>query len=160
MTRYVFEAVESDDELGKQRSAATRTGSGRLARFGFRFSDLVLIKRALTHLKTRRAAKISGTAAPISPVFRVESPAATGAPDWDIQEDHGDALVIDEVKSGRLSADDRREMWKRIRRTAVALDSSGARSIALRLTTNAANPTTHPDTTVHNWVQSTRPQGL
>src|SRR5580698_583430 len=120
-------------------------GGGRPARAGFMFQDLVLAERVVTHLARKRLATIDGTPPPASPEFRVE--AAVGdaaAPDWDLVERGDHALVIEEVKSGALTAEDRRILWRRIRQTIANADVS-SRRIEVRLTVNQAAPPENPD---------------
>lgn len=122
---------------------------GRSARFGFLYSDLVVIRRILEHLLQRRVALIDGRELPISPVFHVESTIAPdNAPDWDILEERVAQVrqaVLEEVKSGPLKAKDRRTFWRRIRRTVSRLDAEGGVQVIPRLTTNRDNPTEHQD---------------
>src|SRR5216683_3948631 len=122
---------------------------GRSARFGFRFSDLLIIERVLQHLVQKRRAEIEGTPVPLPPLFWVESPApADAAPDWDIQQyEPGSAskIILEEVKSGPVGASHRKELWSRLRRTITKLDRTAPHEIVPQLTTNPDNPTKHPD---------------
>lgn len=97
---------------------------GRSARFGFYFSDLHVIRRVLEDLVRQRAANIEGCEVPPLRTLTIESAiSADGAPDWDILEEVvGQPLVIEEVKSGSVTAKDRRELWRRIRKTAALRD--------------------------------------
>ena len=122
----------------------TRPPGGIPARFGFRFSDLVLIGRALQSLLANRKARIEGVPEPVPVLYLVESPAvAGGEPLWDIVEATGDGgVVVEEVKSAPLDANDRITLWQRIRRTAV---TTNAARVSSRLTTNESNPTPRPE---------------
>lgn len=84
--------------------------------------------------------ELNGTAIPADLRLSVESAVSASAePDWDIQEqrDNGE-WVVEEVKSGPVSADARRVLWSRIRSTVGA--NPGVRVVP-RLTTNKDNPT-------------------
>jgi hypothetical protein len=131
---------------------------GTTARFGFLFSDLLVIKRVLQHLVNVRIAEIEGGEPPPSPIFHVESapsPSNTssdGSPDWDILEErpgNPHIFILEEVKSGPLGAEARKALWKRLRQTAAELDQHGRFRLVPRLSTNADNPTTHED----RWIE-------
>ncbi|WP_140874036.1 hypothetical protein [Myxococcus xanthus] len=121
---------------------------GRSARFGFLYSDLVVIRRILEHLLQRQVALIEGRQLPTSPIFYVESTIAPdNAPDWDILEERATPVrqvVLEEVKSGPLKAKDRRIFWRRIRRTVSRMENE-ERQLIPRLTINRDNPTKHQD---------------
>ncbi|WAM26893.1 hypothetical protein [Myxococcus sp. NMCA1] len=122
---------------------------GRSARFGFFFSDLVVIRRIIEHLISNRASVIEGRPQSPSPLFQVESAIIPEqAPEWDIVEKQATLerrIVLEEVKSGPLKAPDRETFWKRIRQTASRLDAHERCQIIPRLTTNRDNPTDHED---------------
>src|ERR1700737_3283901 len=96
------------------RGLAEETMSGLLARFGFLFSDLVILRRALVHLQQTRMAGGGGGSPPVEPSFRVESRVGSQTPEWDVQEQRGANTTLEEVKSGPVDADDRRTLWRRI----------------------------------------------
>jgi len=123
---------------------------GRDARHGFYFSDLPVIRRVLESLVATRAAEIDGNPAPPPLQFMVESAFPAGhAPTWDIVEQSATSdstiVVFEEVKSGPLDAEDRRTLWKRIRRTFLTNRKDDHSEFHCRLTTNPEKPTTNPE---------------
>ncbi len=118
--------------------------SGATSRSGFAFQDLVLAERVLAHVLTRRAASISGATAP-SLSFGIESAPVPGAtPEWDILEETSSELVLEEAKSGAVTAEDRWTLWRRVRRTAMRLPDNG-REIHVRLVGNADSLPANPE---------------
>lgn len=118
------------------------SGGGQPARWGFLFSDLVVARRILRHQVDVLRASLNGVEGPPDITFAVESTLPTSARDWDIQERRtGGVFVVEEVKSGPVSAEARRVLWKRIR---DAVNSDPTAVVVPRLTTDKANPTSHP----------------
>jgi len=117
-------------------------GAGVRSRRGFGFQDLVLLDRLLGDVIEARAAEIQGTRPP-EVVYGVEAQGSPAGPDWDLSRitrlvtgEH--QVELEEVKSGRLSKDDRIDLWRRIRRSA-----QGAARISARLTVNQDAPINH-----------------
>ena len=107
--------------------------SGLLARRGFRFQDLYLLRRILRDTADAVAAKIASqdadTRLPLQ--FGIEaktSPAET--PDWDSIILCSATNEVIEAKSGVIAKDDRLAMWRRLRREVIG---SGDRQVRLVL---------------------------
>src|SRR5687768_12622069 len=119
--------------------------SGRRARQGFQYQDGILIERLLRDVVARRRAEIEGTPAPPSRSFLLESsPNNESSPDWDIvQITSPTPPVLEEVKSGAVDAQDRKTLWKRVRRSVAGLPSEPA--LVVRLVVDHDNPPTLHD---------------
>jgi hypothetical protein len=121
--------------------------SGVTARSGFRFQDLVLAERVLAYILERRAAKIAGREF-ASLHFGVEAVPSSqvGTPEWDILQREGLRLTLEEAKSGEISADDRWQLWRRIRKTVASLTPpEDAESLSITLTVNAEALPSNPE---------------
>src|SRR3954447_24572159 len=93
--------------------------SGSLARCGFRFQDLYLLRQMLRDTAETVAAKMAGDGNPAPPLLRFGIEATTslaGSPDWDSLVEHADTIEVIEAKSGTISKDDRLALWRRLRR--------------------------------------------
>lgn len=93
--------------------------SGLLARRGFRFQDLYLLRRILRGTAESVAAKIADGDANVAPSLRfgIEARTSTdGSPDWDSIISHSDTNEVIEAKSGTIGKDDRIVLWRRLRR--------------------------------------------
>jgi len=120
--------------------------SGPTSRSGFAFQDLVLAERVLAHILARRAASITGARSPTLR-FGVEAPPSpTGTPEWDILQEEGNELVLEEAKSGAVEADDRWILWRRVRRTIRGLTlARDTRELSVRLAVNAGALPNNPE---------------
>lgn len=120
--------------------------TGVVSRSGFRFQDLVLVHRVLTELIDVRLAEIGAKAAvpPLTYCIETNATSAGGGPDWDlITLTTGGSAVLEEVKSGPPSAEDRRQFWLRLRRTLSRVEQGEA--VIPRLTVNKDNPPANPE---------------
>lgn len=120
--------------------------SGTTARRGFQYQDYLLIERVTSFLLEKRCAEITGQSPPSDLIFYAEAPAPGTAgdaesPDWDLQvENPADGtLLLEEVKSGALEADDRSTLWRRIRRSLNKMPQPHSR-VQVRLTINPDRP--------------------
>ena len=112
--------------------------TGVVSRGGFRFQDLVLVHRVLDELIDVRLAEIGAKATTPPLTYRIEASAtcAVGGPDWDLVTlTTTGSPVLEEVKSGPPSAEDRRQLWLRLRRTLSQVARGEA--VTLCLTVNA-----------------------
>jgi hypothetical protein len=97
--------------------------SGLLARRGFRFQDLYLLRRILHDTADIVVAKIAGESTNAAPPLRFGIEAKTsaaGSPDWDSLISYPDTDEVIEAKSGTIGKDDRLALWRRLRRELVA----------------------------------------
>lgn len=98
---------------------------------GSGFHADVVIERVLARLVATRDAERVGGAAPELPDYWIEHAAGADGPDWDVVERRGDQFVLDELKSGKVAAAERRAMWMRVRRTCA---TTSVTAVTLRLT--------------------------
>ena len=110
-------------------------GAGVRSRRGFGFQDLVLLDRLLGDVIDARSAEIQGSRPP-EVAYGVEAQGSPAGPDWDLSRvtrlvTGENRVELEEVKSGKLTKDDRIDLWRRIRRSA-----HGAARICARLTVN------------------------
>ncbi|MDQ0878963.1 hypothetical protein QFZ77_007622 [Paenibacillus sp. V4I3] len=90
--------------------------SGLIARYGFRFQDLFLLKKIIAHIGEIQRAKTDGTPPPAELRFGVEASVPTSeAKDWDVLVLRTHVKQVMEVKSGQITAEDRRAFWLRLR---------------------------------------------
>jgi hypothetical protein len=114
--------------------------SGSLARRGFRFQDLYLLRRILDDTARTVAADIGAESArtfeqPLS--FGIEATTSpSGSPDWDSIISSSDTNEVIEAKSGAIAKTDRMALWRRLRRE---IASGGDKEIRAVL---VADPTT------------------
>lgn len=94
--------------------------SGALARQGFRFQDLYLLRRILQDTADTVATKFANKDVDASPTllrFGIEANTfATGSPEWDSLISYRDRTEVIETKSGSIRKDDRLVLWRRLRR--------------------------------------------
>jgi len=109
---------------------------GKTARYGFAFQDLILCQRILAYILARRAALIESKTVP-TVRFGVEASPETGAPEWDLLQQDGETVVLEEAKSGEFSASGRRDFWRRVRGSLRGFGLQGSDRIVLKLTVNA-----------------------
>src|ERR1035441_8870461 len=103
--------------------------SGVTARLGFRFQDGFLLREALRQLHQVLAVSWQqGNSDPRSDIprcpiqFAIETGATVSdaAPEWDSLVIEDGRTKVLEIKSGQVSADDRRAIWRRIRKETAA----------------------------------------
>jgi hypothetical protein len=100
---------------------------------GSGFHAEVVTARVLQDLISRREAERAGRATPPSPDYWIENSADdSGGPEWDVVERRGQVRVLEELKSGKVSAPERRAIWVRVRQTVAA--GTSAASVVVRLT--------------------------
>jgi hypothetical protein len=92
--------------------------SGALARKGFRFQDLYLLRRVLREAAEEFSHTVDGTFFDQAK-FGIEARAsAPNSPTWDSVVQYPESREVIEVKSGTVTKADRVAFWKRIRREA------------------------------------------
>src|SRR6266540_2559734 len=92
--------------------------SGALARKGFRFQDLYLLRRVLREAAEEFSHTVDGTVFHQTK-FGIEARAsAPNSPTWDSVVQYLEGREVIEVKSGTVTKADRVAFWKRLRREA------------------------------------------
>ena len=118
--------------------------AGREARDGFWFQDATILLRLLRDGLRRRALRAFGEEEPAPLKVAIEKPAArigAGGTAWDSVSYYVDqvcvegGIVLDEMKKGDISKDDRVSFWRRLRRTVA--DGADASLVVPRLTLGA-----------------------
>lgn len=87
---------------------------------GSGFHADVVTERVLAGLIAIRNAQRGGTPRPNLPDYWIEHAAGDDGPDWDVVERRGSTRILEELKSGRISAEERRAIWVRVRRACAA----------------------------------------
>jgi hypothetical protein len=117
-------------ERADQRDDAAVGGRENWRGSGFH-ADVVTV-RVLAGLVARRNAEQARLPPPALPDYWIEQAADAGAgPDWDVVERQGTGRILEELKSGKISADERRAIWIRVRRTSATI---AAADVTVRLT--------------------------
>jgi hypothetical protein len=100
---------------------------------GSGFHADVVTERVLAGLVQRRNAEQLRLPPPTLPDYWIEQAANDGGsgPDWDVVERHGAGRILEELKSGKIGAEERRAIWIRVRRTSATV---AAADITVRLT--------------------------
>jgi hypothetical protein len=99
---------------------------------GSGFHADVVTQRVLADLIAIRDAERARLPPPTAPDYWIEhSPDATG-PDWDVVEHRGPVRILEELKSGKVSAEERRAIWIRVRRTVSS--GTAVQDVVVRLT--------------------------
>jgi len=103
--------------------------SGVTARLGFRFQDWFLLREALRHLhqvltiswqQGSRDPRSDIRRCPIQFALEARVTISDAAPEWDSLVIEDGRIKVIEIKSGQMSADDRRALWRRIRKETAA----------------------------------------
>jgi hypothetical protein len=110
---------------------------GRANWHGSGFHADVVTERVLSDLIAIRDAERARLPAPTTPEYWIEHAADTTGPDWDVVEHRGQVRILEELKSGKVSAPERRAMWIRVRRTVSS--GTAVQDVVVRLT---ADPNT------------------
>lgn len=99
---------------------------------GSGFHADVVTARVLQDLIAQREAERAGAVAPPPPDYWIENSADGAGPDWDVMERRGSLRILEELKSGNVSAEERRAIWVRVRRTVSA--GTPVQNVVARLT--------------------------
>ena len=108
------------------------------ARRGFLFQDSILVERVLAYRILCRQSELEGCEPPRSPLFGVEAPPGHDtATEWDlltISDSTSRMTILEEVKGGDISRDDRNALWRRVRKSFRSHEG-----FSVRLTVDADN---------------------
>lgn len=99
---------------------------------GSGFHADVVTQRVLSDLIAIRDAERARLPAPTVPDYWIEHAAQAAGPDWDVVEHRGPVRILEELKSGKVSAEERRAIWIRVRRTVTS--GTAAQHVVVRLT--------------------------
>jgi hypothetical protein len=92
----------------------------------------VVTERVLSELLAMKDAERARRPPPTAPDYWIEQSADTTGPDWDVVERRGPVRILEELKSGKVSAEERRAIWIRVRRTVSS--GTAVQDVIVRLT--------------------------
>jgi len=117
--------------------------SGPTSRRGFKFSDVYILDTALSGCLDSQLEILEGAGSTPETVFGVEAAPDGADSDWDVLAIKSKDIEVQEVKSGSVTASDRKSFWIRLRKT-ISETSGSDQKVLPRLVINSdSKPTSY-----------------